>query len=162
MVNLIWAMTEDGVIANNGQLPWNIKEEMAYFREKTLNKTVLMGSKTFISIKKPLKNRKNIIISSKTRENYINYVNEYCIITNDLIKILKQYQGNKNEDIWVIGGANIYEQAFEYADYLYVSIIKEKYFGDLKFPKLEFNNFELIEKTNYNEFSTYIYIRKEQ
>lgn len=160
MIYLIWAMTKNGIIANNQSLPWNIKEEMKYFQSLTLNKTILMGSKTFLSIKKPLKNRQNIIITSNIKK-YQNFANEYCIITSDLKKIIKTYAKNPNNELWVIGGANIYQQTFAYADYLYVSIIKKNYQGNLKFPINDFSNFIEIKKSNYQEFTAYVYQRKE-
>lgn len=159
MINLIWAMTKDGYIGNNNQLPWNIKDEMKYFRQLTLTKTVLMGSKTFVSMGQPLKNRNNIIITNNIQK-YQNIANEYCIISNDLPSILKQYSRNHNNELWVIGGANIFQQAFKQADYLYVSIIKATYPGDLKFPINNFNDFKIIKTADYPEFTAYIYKRE--
>lgn len=163
MIYLIWAMTKSGIIANNGQLPWNIKSEMQYFQSLTTNKTVLMGSKTFLSIGKPLKNRYNIIITSEPNK-YQKFVNDKCIISNDLPEIIKKYRKNSKNELWVIGGSKIYQQTFKDADFLYVSIIKEKnqkFHGDLKFPILDFSNFTEIKKTDYPEFTAYIYHRKD-
>lgn len=153
-------MTKDGIIANNQSLPWNIKEEMKYFQSLTLSKTILMGSKTLLSIGKPLPKRTNIIITSNPKK-YQNFSSEYCIISNDLSNIIKTYAKNPNNELWVIGGANIYQQTFAYADYLYISIIKKDYLGDLKFPILDFSNFKEIKKTEYQEFTAYVYQRKD-
>lgn len=160
MIYLLWAMTKEGIIANNQLLPWNIKEEMKYFRSLTQTKTVLMGSKTLLSIGQPLKSRHNIIITSNPKK-YQNFASEYCIISSDLTKIIKTYTKNPNNELWVIGGANIYQQTFPYADYLYVSIIKQNYSGDLKFPITDFSNFTEIKKTEYQDFTAYVYQRKE-
>ncbi|MBE4703876.1 dihydrofolate reductase [Spiroplasma platyhelix] len=160
MIYLIWAMTKAGVIANNQTLPWNIKEEMKYFQSLTQSKTILMGSKTLLSIGKPLNNRHNIVITSDPKK-YQNFASEYCIITSDLTNIIKTYTKNPNNELWVIGGANIYQQTFLSADYLYVSIIKEDYPGNLKFPITDFSDFKEIKKTEYQEFTAYVYQRKE-
>lgn len=160
MIYLIWAMTKSGIIANNQTLPWKIPEEMKYFQSLTQLKTVLMGSKTLLSIGHPLKNRKNIIITSNPKK-YQKFANEYCIISSDLTKFIKTYAKNPNNELWVIGGANIYQQLFPYADYLYISIIKKNYPGDLKFPITDFSNFKEIKKTKYQEFMAYVYQRKE-
>ena len=161
MINLIWAMTKTGVIGNKGQLPWKIKSEMQYFQTLTTNKIVLMGAKTFISIKKPLPNRTNIIISNHCEKYQQFHNNNACIVTNDLQAILQKYAQNQKEDLWVIGGAKIYQQVWDYADYLYVSIINEDYTGDSYFPFLDFNAFKLIKTTINHEFTAYVYQRKE-
>lgn len=160
MIYLIWAMTKEGIIANNDVLPWKIKEEMEYFQSLTQSKTVLMGSKTLLSIGKPLKNRYNIVITSNPKK-YQEFADEYCIISNDLINIIKTYAKNPNNELWVIGGANIYQQTFAYADYLYVSIIKKDYPGDLKFPITDFSRFKEIKKKEYQDFTAFVYQRKE-
>lgn len=160
MIYLIWAMTKEGIIANNDVLPWKIKEEMQYFQSLTQSKTVLMGSKTLLSIGKPLKNRYNIVITSNPKK-YQEFADEYCIISNDLINIIKTYAKNPNNELWVIGGANIYQQTFAYADYLYVSIIKKDYPGDLKFPITDFSSFKEIKKKEYQDFTAFVYQRKE-
>ena len=152
MIYLIWAMTNEGIIGNNNSLPWKIKSELKYFQNLTDGKTILMGSKTFLSIGKPLKNRYNIIITSNPKK-YEQYSTQYCIISNDLITILKKYTKNLNNELWIIGGAEIYQQAFHYADYLYISIIKKNYPGDLKFPITKFKNFKEIKKTVISLFS---------
>lgn len=153
-------MTNAGVIANNNTLPWNIKAEMKYFQNLTQSKTILMGSKTLLSIGKPLKNRKNIIITTNPKK-YQKFASEYCIISNDLSNIIKTYAKNPNNELWVIGGANIYQQTFKNADYLYVSVIKKDYPGNLKFPITDFSNFKELKKTEYQEFTAYVYQRKD-
>lgn len=161
MVILVWAMTKAGVIGNNNKLPWHIPAEMQYFRSITFNKNVLMGSKTFESIGKPLKNRYNIVITNH-QERYLPFFSgDNIIFTNDIISYLKQYQGNKTADICIIGGANIYQQTWDYADYLYVSIIKDAYKGDLLFPISNFSAFKLIKTTEFEKFVANVYQRKE-
>lgn len=162
MVILVWAMTEERVIGINNKLPWQIKAEMQYFQRITLNKNVLMGAKTFESIGKPLKNRYNIVITNH-QERYQHFKDDNNItFTNDIISYLRQYQGNKETDICIIGGSTIYKQAWDYADYLYVSIIKKLYYGDLLFPISDFSNFRLIKTTEFAEFVANVYQRKEK
>lgn len=162
MVVLVWAMTAARVIGINNKLPWKIKAEMQYFESITLNKNVLMGAKTFESIGKPLKNRYNIVITNH-QERYQHFQNANNIIfTNDVISYLKQYQGNKKADVCVIGGATIYQQAWDYADYLYVSVIKKSYDGDLLFPISNFSDFKLIKTTEFTKFVANVYQREEK
>jgi dihydrofolate reductase len=161
MINLIWAMTKKYVIGKNNKLPWNIKAEMLHFRKLTKNKTILMGSKTFLSIGSPLPKRKNIVLTKKKefyQEKYQNYKN--LIFTDDLITILKKYSSsnNKKYELFIIGGSKIYLQTYKNADRLYLSIIKKEYEGDVYFPIKNYqDNFKLIKKENYEEFETFIY-----
>lgn len=162
MVILVWAMTSERVIGVNNKLPWQIKAEMQYFQSITLNKNILMGSKTFESIGKPLKNRYNIVVTNH-QERYQHFQNDNNItFTNDIISYLRQYQGSKKTDICVIGGSTIYQQAWDYADYLYVSVIKKLYDGDLLFPISDFSDFRLIKTTKFAEFVANVYQRKEK
>jgi len=161
MVKLIWAMTTDGIIAKDQKLPWNIKAEMAYFQKLTTKKTILMGSKTFESIGKPLKNRYNIIISNHQERYQFWNKHDNVIFTNDLSAILQQYTNNAQADLWVIGGASIFAQTWNQANYLYISIIKAPYSGDLKFPMADFSDFMLILEQDYPEFTTKVYQRKD-
>ncbi|WP_342277220.1 dihydrofolate reductase [Spiroplasma endosymbiont of Nebria brevicollis] len=161
MINLVWAMTEEGVIGTDNSLPWNIKAEMQYFRSITINTTVIMGAKTFESIGFPLKKRYNII-ATHHRERYQQWHNiDNIAFSDNLLEYLQPYKGNKTKDICVLGGKTIYEQAWKLADYLYISIIKHPYSGNIIFPNLDFSDFKLIKTTNYDQFTAKIYQRKE-
>lgn len=161
MISLVWAMTEEGIIGINNSLPWKIKAEMQYFQTITNNKTVLMGAKTFESIGSPLKNRYNIVLTHH-QERYQQWHNlENIIFIDNLLDYLQSYKGNKTKDICILGGKTIYEQTLKLADYLYISIIKHPYPGNIFFPNLDFSNFKLIKVTDYEQFTAKIYQRKE-
>src|SRR4051794_22622074 len=112
-------MDQNYLIGKDSKLPWKIPAEMKYFRQITSGNAVLMGSKTFESIGKPLKNRHNIVIT-KNKEKYKNQQDKNLIFTSDLKGILENYKGNKDQHIFVIGGCEIYQQIFFMADYYYV------------------------------------------
>lgn len=133
MITIIVAMDEHRLIGQNGHLPWHIKEDLQHFRKETINKTLLMGRKTYESFKAPLPNRKHIVVSS----NY-NPSNNYpdVIVVKDIIPVLKHYQKSE-EELMVIGGASVYAQAFPYADKVILSLIKGKYEGDTYLPMFE-------------------------
>ena len=113
-------------IGNKGKIPWHYTEELQHFRSLTENNTVVMGRKTFQSIGKPLKNRKNIVI---TRDKTFHHpdvtvyhsINE--MLTND-----------DSEEIFVIGGSEIYSQLIPLADAICVSVINGEYECDTHFP----------------------------
>src|SRR6266516_3152207 len=99
---------------------------MKYFSQITFDKTVLMGAKTFESIGGPLKNRYNVVIT-KNKEKYKNRKEKNLIFADDLKGSLEPYKENPNKHIFVIGGREIYQQTYSYADYYYVSIVKGNY-----------------------------------
>lgn len=156
MIALIWAMDNNNLIGHKNRLPWSISEELQYFKKITLNKTILMGFNTFASLNyRSLPNRKTIVITRKT--NYQSN-DSNVIVSNDLQKILKDYKQQK-EILFVAGGKEIYQSAWEWADFLYISVIKEIYQGDLYFFHHTYDGFNLIDKQEYEKFTTFVYER---
>src|SRR3989344_6029604 len=122
MINIISAMTkEKRVIGKNNQLPWNIPEELAYFRKTTLGTTVIMGRKTYDSVGRPMPKRHNIVI---TRQKGL--VISGVDVCNTLSEALELAKKDGNE-IFVIGGAEIYAMALPYTNKMYLSFIKKEY-----------------------------------
>ena len=156
MINLIWAMDLNYLIGKDNELPWKITAEMKYFSQTTSRNTILMGSKTFESIGKPLKNRYNIVIT-RNKEKYKDWQEKDLIFTSNLKETLKPYKGNPNKHIFIIGGREIYQQTYPYADYYYISIVKGTYKGNVYFPFSDWNKGNLIKKEEFPNFTTYIY-----
>lgn len=147
MIILIAAMDPQNGIGKNGALPWHIKEDLALFKEKTLNHKIVMGRKTFESIGKPLPNRLNCIVSRNK-----NYTKTQGIeIINNLDEFLKCNE-NTEEIIYIIGGAEIYAKAILYAKRLAISFIKDSYNCDTFFPKFELNDYKEIESYEFERF----------
>jgi len=159
MINLIWAMDQNYLIGKNNELPWKIPAEMKYFSRITSNNTVLMGRKTFESIGKPLKNRHNIVIT-RNKENYKEWKEENLIFTDNLKEILEPYKDNFDKHVFVIGGREIYQRTYLYADYYYISIVKGNYKGNVYFPFSDWNKSELVKKEESSDFTAYIYKNK--
>ena len=115
-IHLIWAQDINGGIGKDGKLPWHLSEDLKNFKKITSHHPVIMGRKTWDSLPiKPLPNRRNIILSNSIFEDLEVYNNvQLCI------KELKQSNIKK---VFVIGGSSIYEQFFEYATHLHVTII---------------------------------------
>ena len=107
-INIIFAISKNNAIGKNGKLPWNIKEDLSHFRKTTIgngNNAIIMGRKTWESIgSKSLKNRYNIIISSKSIQN--NNIN--CSSFNNVDNCLDFCKKKKFNNIWIIGGSTIY------------------------------------------------------
>jgi dihydrofolate reductase len=119
--NLIVATNEDFVIGIDNKLPWKSKKELKYFKKITTDNVVIMGRKTHESIGKPLNNRVNIVISNtKTFEDVIT-VKSF----DEALKEAYTY----NKEVFVIGGASLYEQTIDNADKLYITWVHEKSLG---------------------------------
>jgi dihydrofolate reductase len=155
-INIIVAMTKQRIIGKNGKLPWEIKEDMKLFKEKTMGKTVIMGKTTWLSIPKkfrPLPERANIVLST-TLENEKGI--DICRNLKDGLK-----KGNeKKQEIFCIGGARLYEEMLPFTDILHISWIKKNYDGDTYFPKINFEEWEEIETKEFNDFIYKKYFKK--
>lgn len=127
-LSLILACDLNGVIGEGNKLPWKMPSDMKWFKENTLNKTVVMGRKTFESIGKPLPKRKNIIL---TRD--INFKIDGAEVYNDLEKLLFEISISDEETV-VIGGGEIYKQLLPYCDSAFLTLINTRLeSGDTRF-----------------------------
>lgn len=144
MINCILAKSENNVIGNNNSLPWNLPDDLQWFKECTLNKTVVMGRKTFESIGKPLPKRKNCILTKSSKS-----ING-CYVYDDIDRFVDDHI---HDDVWVIGGQSVYEEFFKICDVVYLTLVYGKYEGDAfapKFPKrLQLS--QMIKMTKYFE-----------
>lgn len=121
-------------IGKDGQLLVHLPGDLNYFKEKTLGKTIIVGRKTFESFPggKPLAGRRNIVLT----ENKSFKQNE-CCICNNLDELFDQIATLDGEDIFVVGGACIYEMFLPYCDEIFVTRIQETYDADKHFPNLD-------------------------
>jgi dihydrofolate reductase len=125
-------------ISVNGKTPWYIKEDLVFFRKMTLNSVVIMGRCTYESIGKPLSNRINIVIT-KSPEKYSSiqskYNNIFFVTYDNVFDTLKKYDFTY-PNVFVIGGAKIYELFFNNIKTIYVTYIDKQYECDTVFPKI--------------------------
>lgn len=138
-VTLIAAAASNGVIGVNNALPWKLPSEMAYFTAQTLHKPVLMGRKTFESLRKPLRDRTNVILSRT-----MDKAPEGCVLVRSLEEAIEKYGG---EELMVIGGADIYRQALPIADRILLTEIERDYEGDSYFPAFDRSIWKLVSRT---------------
>ena len=133
MISLIAAIGKNNELGKGNTLLWSMPADMKHFQETTRGHTVVMGRKTFESIGRPLPNRKNIVI---TRDE--NYSRQNIDIARSLEEALELAKLEKNEEIFIIGGAEIYKQAILLADKLYITHIDaEDKNADVFFPKID-------------------------
>ncbi|MBI5388803.1 dihydrofolate reductase [Candidatus Woesearchaeota archaeon] len=152
-ITIIAAMTKDRVIGKNNKLLWHISEDLQNFKEVTTGNTVIMGRKTFDSIGKPLPNRHNIVVSSKMESQ------EGVEIARDLKEAIHKAEEYGTE-IFIIGGAQVYEQALPLADKMVLSYVKGSYDGDAFFPAFDESEWIVEEEKKFNDFVLRIYIRR--
>lgn len=144
MVSVIVAVGKNREIGKNNQLLFDIPEDMQRFIEVTRGHTVVMGEKTFQSIGKPLPGRKNIVVTLNK-----NYKAPGCETRYSLEEVLEEAKENK-EEIFVIGGGQIYKLSLPHADKLYITEVDaEVSDADTYFP-------------DYSEFSKVVYERESQ
>ena len=145
MFKIIVAHAPNRVIGNGIHIPWHIKEEFQHFKRTTLGHTIIMGSTTFMSIGKPLPNRKTIVINQDP--NFDTMGQELCTDLNELINKYK----DSEEVVFVCGGASIYRQMLPYVNEMIISVVKKEVEGNIYFPEYE-NDFEVYEEVDYEEF----------
>ena len=154
MLSIIVAISENNVIGKDNKLLWHLPEDLKRFKELTTGHTIIMGRKTFESLGKVLPNRKHIVI---TRDKDYNVKNENVEIINDINAIYKYV--NDDEENFVIGGAIIYNQLIKMTKKMYITKIYEKYDGDAYFPRINEEEWKIVEKEKgiKNEKNPYDY-----
>ncbi|MDO8991819.1 dihydrofolate reductase [Daejeonella sp.] len=138
-INLIVAIDQKNGIGKNNLLPWHLPADLKHFKTITTWHPIIMGRKTFDSIGKALPNRRNIVISRQS--GLVIPGAELCSSLNNAIKLCKD-----EKDIFVIGGAQIFEQALPVANILYLTIIHEDFDADVFFPVINMNEWTEEEK----------------
>lgn len=146
--NIIAAMDLNRGIGYKGKLPWNIKGDLKFFKEKTKNSPLIMGRKTWDSLPtRPLPNRENIILSRNSEMNSLQKALDYC--------------WDKNQTPFIIGGSFVYEVAVNHQNLgvIYLTLIHGTHKVDTYFPKLP-EDLKLICKENYVEYSIFTMSKK--
>ena len=157
----IAALAKNRVIGTEGALPWDLPEDMAYFREKTSGHIIVMGRKTFESFPKPLKNRLHVVITRQKDYKVPEGVHVFPDIPSARAFCEKQVPRWKKE-VFIIGGGEIYSQTLPQADRLYLTLIDKEYQGDAKYPEFD-QDFILAEKDERYDplpFAFCLYVKK--
>ncbi|CCK74319.1 Dihydrofolate reductase [Oleispira antarctica RB-8] len=146
---LIVAMAENQTIGINNTLPWHLPNDLKYFKQVTMAKPIIMGRKTYESIGRPLPGRTNIVITRQS-----DYQAEGIVIVNSLPQALAKAEEISlvagHEEVMVIGGAEIYQQALLQADRLYITHVHAEIEGDAFFPTVEWNDWQEVKREDYS------------
>ena len=158
MITLIAAAAENNALGKDNQLIWHLPNDFKRFKEITSGHYIVMGRKTFESFPKPLPNRMHVII---TRQK--DYKAEGCIIVDSIEKAIEKCP--KNEELFIIGGAEIYQQSIDFADKIELTRVHASFEADAYFPEINLYQWKLIfeekhfkdEKHNFDfTFQTFV------
>lgn len=159
----IVAVAKNDVIGVNNDLPWDIPEDMKFFRDKTKGKALIMGRKTFESVGHPLPNRLSVVI---TRQKDYQSPAPSVVIQPDLKAAIEYCRGQTakyGEEVFIIGGGEIFKESMDLVDIIYLTRIHKDFQGDIIYPKIDAKKFELVEQRDRTEpvpFSFLTYTRK--
>jgi len=160
MIILIAAIAQNNALGQNNDLLWHLPKDFKRFKEITSGHHIIMGRKTFESFPKPLPNRTHVIITRQKE-----YVCEGCIVVQNLEKAIAVCP--KNEDIYVIGGGEIYSQSIHLADQLDITRVHHSFEADVFFPEIDPKIWELTteevhlkDEKHLYDYSFQTFIRK--
>jgi dihydrofolate reductase len=159
MISLIVAMSENRAIGLRGSLPWHLPGDLAHFKKTTMGRPVIMGRKTYASLKGPLPKRPNIVITRNR-----SYMAMGAAVAHDLddaIVRAKALAGGPADDgeIFILGGAEVYRQALPIADRLYITHVHADVEGDTFFPEYDESQWRVIEEERHkaDERNAYVF-----
>ena len=162
MVSIIAAVAENGAIGKNNKLLWHISEDMRYFKRLTTGHPVIMGRRTWESLGKPLSNRRNIIVSRSFLENTTGLFDGSAEVFGTLEEAIKAASMTKDnislispglkeqiyeEQVFIIGGGEIYRQAIPLAERLYLTLVHVTILdADTFFPETDLSGWKEISR----------------
>ena len=142
MISIIVAVAEGGVIGGGGDLLWHISEDLRRFKQITSGHTVIMGRKTYDSIGRPLPKRRNIVITRNSE-----WSAEGCERAESLEQAVAMCAGE--EEVFIIGGGEIYRQSMALADKLYLTQVNKPYEGDTYFPEIRPEEWKEVSRESF-------------
>lgn len=157
IISHIVAMAKNHVIGKDNTIPWNIPGELLRFKELTMNKTVIMGRKTYESLDKKLKGRRIIVISNTLEEKKSEF-----ILAKSIEEALDK-AGNEYE-VFIAGGGELYKTTLNMTDKLYITVLDQEIQGTVFYPEIDYSLYDLtyekrIEESNI-PYTYYTYEKK--
>ena len=139
---MIAAMGRDRVIGHCGEMPWHLPADLNYFKRRTLDKPVIMGRRTILSIGRPLPRRINIVLTRQA-----DFKMEGCLVAHDIEEAIAL--GGGAPEVVVIGGGDVYQQFLNRVDRLYITEIDHTFDGDTFFPHFSLDNWREVERESH-------------
>jgi dihydrofolate reductase len=147
IISLIAALSQNRVIGNNNDLPWRLPDDMKYFMETTSGHYVIMGRKNYQSLPekfRPLPNRTNIVITRS-----VGFNAPGCQVVHSLAQALEISRKANQQEVFIIGGAEIYTLSLPLAHRLYLTEIKAEVTGDTIFPNINKNDWKELSRKSH-------------
>jgi dihydrofolate reductase len=167
ILSLVVAIAENGVIGRDGGLPWHVSSDLKTFRRLTMGKPLIMGRRTFQSLKKPLDGRDNIVVSRNQ-----DFRAEGAIVERDFQAALRRAhscaQARGVDEIMVIGGSDVFKEALPFARFIYKTEVHGRPEGDAFFPAIDWTGWEeqareALPKGPRDEFAaTFVLLERKQ
>ena len=152
MISLLVAASENNVIGKNNELPWNLPNDLKYFKNMTWGMPLIMGRKTFESFRKALKGRTNIVV---TRQQ--DWQAEGITVVKDIEGGLLAAAETDAKEVFVIGGGEIFKQIFPTADKIYITRVHANVNGDVYFPEINRNEWKMISNRSMEKDERHAY-----
>lgn len=161
-ISIIVAIADDRAIGKNNDLLWHLSADMKHFKGLTTGHTIIMGRKTFESLPKGgLPNRTNLVLTSATEKEFLNA--SACKSIEDALKLC-----HNEEEVFIIGGASIYNQSIDIADKMYITRVHAEFpDADTFFPDIDWSQWKEVEKEDFTadeknpfDYSFVTYLRK--
>jgi dihydrofolate reductase len=144
-ISLLVAAAENNAIGKNNQLLWSLPNDMKFFKNTTWGMAVVMGRKTYESVDKPLPGRYNIVITRQAE-----WKKESVIVATDLQDALKKAAETNCNEVFIIGGGEIYKWAIEIADKILITRVHASFDdADTFFPEIDESKWELIKNQDF-------------
>lgn len=140
ILSLLVAADENNIIGKDNKLPWHLPNDLKYFKNQTWAMPILMGRKTFESIGKPLQGRKSIVVT-RNKE----WKHDGVEVVHSVAQAIEKAKEFGVKEIFVIGGAEIFQTAFEQANRVYLTRIHNQFDGDAYFPNVSEKDWSLVQ-----------------
>lgn len=141
MIKILVAFDENKVIGKNNALIWHLPADLQRFKMLTTGHVIIMGRKTYESIGKPLPNRTTIAITRQA-----DFKPEGIIVANSIEEALLKAKSISRDDIYIVGGAKIYQLGLALADQILVTQLHDIFEGDTYFPEIPADTWEIVEQ----------------
>ena len=139
MISIIVAIARNGVIGGDNRLLWHISEDLRRFKALTTGHPVVMGRKTWESLGRPLPGRTNVVLTRQP-----DFAPEGAVVVHSLEEAVRMFP--PQEEVFIIGGGELYAQALPLADRLYITTVEADYEGDVRFPKWDRSQWQLTSR----------------
>jgi dihydrofolate reductase len=129
IISLLVAMDEMQGIGLEGRLPWHLPADLNHFKSLTMGHYLIMGRKTYESIERPLPGRTMIVVTHNP-----DFKPEGCLVSHSLESAINLVEGRGEEEVFIIGGGEIFAQALPIADRIYITLVHTRLPADIYFP----------------------------